>query len=98
MKKIRDVNVVEGMMVPSYEEWVLLPKPIASLSSPKKRKEFEQAVRDARCDLVHEKWEGARDAARELSDMGGIETVQIVRIRHAIIKHVAFKDGKQVVK
>jgi len=77
------------------DQWVLIPKPIPSLAGPKKRAEFEKAVKDARYELVHKEWRDALEAARELSDCGGIENVIIARVRHIKRLHVEFKDGKQ---
>lgn len=94
----RDVNVVEDMTNGSFDVWALLPIPIPSLATPAKRKEFERVVRDCRYDLTYDKWEDALEAARELSDRGGIETVQIVRVKHEVKRNAIFKDGKQVSK
>lgn len=96
-----DVNVVEDMVDNSFEAWILIPMPIPQLTgTPKKRAEFEKAVKDSRYELTYDinKWDDVRAAARELSDRGGIERVRIARVKHVVTYNSEWIDGKQVGK
>lgn len=95
---VTELRVVEELIEDVTNEWVIVPRPIKSLAGPKKRAEFEKAVKDGRWELRHKDWKGALEAARELSQRGGIETVQIVHVQHMVRKHAVFKDGEQIAK
>jgi hypothetical protein len=93
---IRDLNEAERIVGDGKDEdvWVLIPTPIPALKD--KRKEFVEAVKHARVSLVHNSWDELGEAARELSDAGGIENVSIYRVKTRIVRHSTFKDGKQI--
>lgn len=80
----------------SLDLWVLMPRPIASMDGPKHRKEFEKAVRDGRYDLSYpvRPWQPVNEAARELSNRGGIASVQIFRVFRTVKPNIRYVDGK----
>jgi hypothetical protein len=86
---IRDI-VGDGIGV---DRWVLVPYPIESLKS--KPAEFERAVNGARVQLVHVHWETVGEAVRELSDTGGIDFVNVMRVKRSIAVNSTFVDGKK---
>jgi hypothetical protein len=93
MERLKEAETLIGDYK-SFNKWCLSPRPVSRL----KRTEFEAAVKKARVQMIHDKWEDALEAARELSDTGGIESVTIVRIVHTVHLNATFRDGKQVAK
>jgi hypothetical protein len=89
---------VESLTSGGMDIWVLLPTPIKSMEGPKHRKEFEKAVKDARYDLAYQlrPWQLVNEAAREMSERGGIAKVQVFRVYHTVKPNVIYVDGKVV--
>ena len=91
--KYADLKQIVGDGI-GVDRWVLVPYPIASLRS--KPDEFEAAVNAARVQLVHASWDTVGDAVRELSDAGGIEFVNVMRVKRSIAINSTFRDGKKI--
>lgn len=96
MSRLSEVEAMIGQWK-TYDRWVLLPHPIPSLATPAKRKEWEQVIEKARVELHHEKWDDAQTAVRDLSDVGGVLSVDIIRVRHIILLNSRWIDGKKVI-
>lgn len=72
--------------------WYLVPRPVAGVG----RAEFKGVLKKARVALSYDEWSDANKSARELSDVGGIERVDIFRSQSQLTKiNRPFRDGKQ---
>lgn len=96
MTKLGEAEALIGRCAENYDRWVLHPQPIKSLATPAKRKEWEQVIAKSRIALIHEKWDEAQAAARELSDIGGVQEVALLRVKTVLQKNSTWVDGKQV--
>lgn len=96
MGRLKDAEALAARCATNNDRWVLLPRPIEGLAKVAKRHEWEQVIEKARITLVHEKWEEALTAARELSDIGGVLEVALVRCKNVLQPNSVWKDGKQV--
>jgi hypothetical protein len=72
--------------------WILKPEFIRGAS----RDTVQAKIRGMRIKLVHTKWQDCREAAAELSDIGGVLRVQIFRIRMSMADNSTWVDGKQL--
>lgn len=96
MSRLKKAEALAGRCDTSLDRWVLLPRPIPGLAKDSNRKEWEQVIEKARIELIHEKWEDALTAVRELSDIGGVLEVALVRVKMVLQPNSTWKDGKQV--
>jgi hypothetical protein len=89
---------VEALADEGYTRtWLLRPTSIKGIS----RATFVDIVeRRSRIPLSYETWERARDAARDLSDVGGIEAVQVISVMRQlkVFQHITFVGGAAVKK
>jgi hypothetical protein len=85
-------QVMDLLRNDNVDGWVLHPVPIEGVDD----KEFAGVLRDARVHLWHTKWKDAREAARELSDVGGVKTVHVYRVKRSVYINSDWEEGKQV--
>lgn len=96
MARLKESEALVARCATNNDRWVLRPRPIPALAKAEKRREWEQVIEKARIKLIHEKWEEALAACRELSDVGGVADVALVRCKNVLQPNSLWKDGKQV--